>query len=301
MTANNSLSSPSKKPLYLFLELVTLFAAISYGVAFAMGDDNRTGGIVLLQFSPMLAAFITKLVFQRNLRGFGWGWGKIRYQAAAYVLAFLIPLITFSLVWFLGFGGFYNEAFILEAQVGIASSFGINISSPYLVMVMLILLNGTLGLILAFGGIGEELGWRGFLVPELYKHYDFTKTALISGIIWAIYHWPLIILLLGPRLGVASLPMLVISLVAGIGLSTIMAWLRLKSGSVWTAVIFHMALNIHIQGFFQNITVKTSWLTNYISGEHGLMLALVAAAFSYWAWTKRNSISHINTNFGAQT
>jgi len=61
----------SKKPIYLFLLLVTVFAAIGYTVAFKMGDDNRTGGIFLVQFSPLVAAFITKLVFQRNLRGLG--------------------------------------------------------------------------------------------------------------------------------------------------------------------------------------------------------------------------------------
>ena len=280
-----------RRPLYTFLALVTIFAAIGYSVAFMMGDDNRTGGIFLVQFSPMVAAIITRLVFQRNLRGFGWGWGKTRYQAVAYGLAFLLPLVSFALVWLLGFGGFSDEAYIAEAQTAFADKFGLNISSPWLVLLAAIALNGTLGLFIAFGGIGEELGWRGFLVPELYKHYDFTKTALISGTIWAVFHWPLLILLMGPRLGVSPWPMLAISLVAGIGLSTIMAWLRLRSGSVWTAVIFHLGLNIHTQGFFQNLTTETSWLTNYVSGEHGLMLALVSAAIGYWFWTKRGELT----------
>jgi membrane protease YdiL (CAAX protease family) len=166
----------SKKPIYLFLLLVTIFAAFGYTVAFKMGDDNRTGGIFLVQFSPLVAGFITKLVFQRNIRGLGWGWGKTRYQAAAYGLGFLLPLISFSLVWLFGFGGFYDHAWIAEAQTGIADMFGINISATWVVMLVLIAVNGTVGMLVAFGGIGEELGWRGFLVPELYKHYDFTKT-----------------------------------------------------------------------------------------------------------------------------
>ena len=84
--------------------------------------------------------------------------------------------------------------------------------------------------------------------------------------------------------------MLFFTLIAGIGLSTIMAWLRLRSGSVWTAVIFHMALNIHTQGFFQNLTIETSWLTHYFSGEHGLMLAIVSAAAAYLFWRKRGEL-----------
>ena len=290
MTEINMAHPTDKRPLYTFLVLVTAFATIGYAVAIAMGDDNRAGGVVLVQFAPLVAAFITKFVFQRNLRGLGWGWGKTRYQAAAYGLAFMLPLVTFSLVWLFGFGGFYDVAFITEAQTGIADKLGLNISSPWGVMLFLVAFGGTVGMLAALGGIGEEMGWRGFLVPELYKHYDFTKTAVFSGVIWAIYHWPLLIFLMAPRLGVSPLPMLVISLVAGIGLSTIMAWLRLRSGSVWTAVIFHMALNVNTQGFFQNLTTETSWLTHYISGEHGLMLALVSAAFGLWFWRKRELI-----------
>jgi membrane protease YdiL (CAAX protease family) len=158
-------------------------------------------------------------------------------------------LVNFSLVWLFGFGGFYDTAFIGEAQTGIEDMFGMNIELPYVLMLVLLVLGGTLGLYIAFGGIGEELGWCGFLVPELFKHYDFTKTALISGVIWSVYHWPLVFFLMAPRLGVATVLLLVFVTIAGIGLSTIMAWLRLKSGSVWTTVIFDMALNVHIQGF----------------------------------------------------
>lgn len=287
VTDINTALPTNKRPLFLFLALVIFFATIGYAVALTMGDDNRTDGIFIVQFAPLVAAFLTKFVFQRNLRGLGWGWGKTQYQIAAFGLAFLLPLISFGLVWLLGFGGFYNMAFIAEAQSDIANSFGMNIGSPWVTMLALLVLGGTLGLFVAIGGIGEELGWRGFLVPELYKHYDFTKTALISGVIWAIYHWPLIIFLMAPRLGISPIPLMSFSLVAGIGLSTIMAWFRLRSGSVWTAVIFHMALNVHTQGFFQNLTVKTSWLTHYVSGEHGLMLALVSAAAGCWFWSRR--------------
>jgi len=41
--------------------------------------------------------------------------------------------------------------------------------------------------------LGEEIGWRGFLVPELYKNNSFLKTAMISGAIWALWHYPIII------------------------------------------------------------------------------------------------------------
>lgn len=119
---------------------------------------------------------------------------------------------------------------------------------------------------------------------------EFTKTSLISGVIWAVYHFPLLIFLYAPSRNISPWPLMVFAIIAGIGLSTIMAWLRIKSGSVWTVVIFHGALNTFNQTIFQNLTTETSSLTHYISGEHGLMLAFVAAGVAYLFWRKRDSL-----------
>jgi membrane protease YdiL (CAAX protease family) len=247
--------------------------------------------MALLSFSPAVSAIVTKLIYQRNVRGLGWIWGKTRYQLISLVLPFGIGLVSFGLVWLLGFGGFSSDAFIAEAQSGIAESLGLNITSVVVMYLILILLNGTVGLLLpGIFAFGEELGWRGFLVPELNKHVSFTQTGLISGVIWTAFHFPLLIGLVAPRLGISAWPLLISSMIGGVGLSIIIAWLRLKSGSVWTAVIFHAALNAHNQGFFQNMTTETSSLTHYISGEYGLMFALVSAVVAYFFWRKRDSL-----------
>ncbi|EPJ52912.1 MAG: hypothetical protein OFPI_12240 [Osedax symbiont Rs2] len=286
----NKLIQSSKKPLYMFGILVSIFAAIGYTVCFAMGDENRSSGILIVQFSPLLAALITKLVLQKNLYGMGWRLGKIRYLSSAYVLAFFIAALSAVLVWVFGFADLLINPFAKEVKAGINQSFGLAISSDMVILLTLIVINGTIGLFIAFAAIGEELGWRGLLVPELYKHFSFTKTALISGIIWAIYHFPLVIGLVADRLEIIAWPMLVSLLIASIGLSVISAWYRLKSGSVWPVILFHAALNIHNQGFFQNITVKNSEISNYVSGEYGLMLAVVTSLVAVWFWRKRNEL-----------
>ncbi|MGL1894261.1 MAG: CPBP family intramembrane metalloprotease [Spirochaetaceae bacterium] len=277
----------SKKPLFLFLILTTIFSTLCYFFAFS-SETNLTGGFFLLQFSPGVSAILTKLFFQKNLKGLGWKWGKLKYQLISWSLPFIICLISFGLVWIMGFGAFGNESFILEAQTGLAKTFNLNIESPVLIMIILIVVNSTIGLLIGFAAIGEEIGWRGFLVVELNKHFNFTKTSLISGILWGLYHVPLLIIIVVPKLNVSIWPLLLFTLTSSIGLSCIMAWLRIKSGSVWTAVIFHAALNIHIQGFFQNLTSQTSSLTNYISGEQGLMMALITLVIASIFWKKRN-------------
>ena len=41
------------------------------------------------------------------------------------------------------------------------------------------------------GPAGEEIGWRGFLVPELAQVLPFTGVALVSGLIWASWQYPI--------------------------------------------------------------------------------------------------------------
>jgi membrane protease YdiL (CAAX protease family) len=220
----------------VFLGLLVELASFSYVLIFTAGnDDDRTGGFALLQFSPAISALVTKLVYQRNVRGLGWGWGKTRYQVAGLLLPLALGLVGFGLVW-LTVGGFYDGSFIAELQSEMAETLGFDVTSPYITMLILLLVTGTVGLLLpGIFAFGEELGWRGFLVPELYKHVNFTKTALISGVIWSVYHYPLVIGIEVDELGVNTAYLLITVTVGGIGLSTIMAWLRLKSGSVWTA------------------------------------------------------------------
>jgi membrane protease YdiL (CAAX protease family) len=279
------------RPLFVFLGLVVVLASFSCVLIFTSGnDDDRTGGFALLQFSPAISALVTKLVYQRNLRGLGWGWGKTRYQVAAVLLPLALGLVGFGLVW-LTVGGFYDGSFIAELRGEMADTLGFDVTSPYVVMLMLLVVSGTVGLLIpGFFAFGEELGWRGFLVPELYKHASFTKTALMSGLIWSVYHYPLVIGIEADELGVNTAYLLMTVTVGGIGLSTIMAWLRLKSGSVWTAVLFHAALNSYNQGFFESLTETTSNLTDYLSGEFGLLMSLVAAFTGYLFWRKRDAL-----------
>jgi len=283
----------TNKRIITFLIIVTLLAGVIYTQMIFSGDVRGGSGLgPLLQYSPAIATIITLLIYQRNLKGLDWGLGKIRYLLVSWGLPFLLTLVGFGLVWLFGFGGFYNETFILEAVTEINQTFGTTITSPYVGMGVMLLTNSTIGVLFsAIFSVGEEIGWRGFLVPELYKTRNFTETALISGVIWSVFHYPLLIWTVAPELGVPLWYLIPVTTFSGTGLSLIMAWLRLKSGSLWTAVIFHAAINIYLQGFFQPLTTQTSYLTPYISGEQGLSMALVTAVVAYYFWRKRDELN----------
>ena len=91
---------------------------------------------------------------------------------------------------------------------------------------------------------GEEFGWRGYLLPKLLP-LGMRKAAIIMGIIWGVWHWPVIAMGHNYGLGYPGAPwlgmlaMVWFTFVAG----TFLAWVTIRGGSVWPAVIGHAAVN----------------------------------------------------------
>ncbi|MFN3593534.1 MAG: type II CAAX prenyl endopeptidase Rce1 family protein [Thiobacillaceae bacterium] len=54
---------------------------------------------------------------------------------------------------------------------------------------------GSPGVLFLFltGPLGEEFGWRGYLLPALLKRWSFAKSSLVIGLWWALWHWPLML------------------------------------------------------------------------------------------------------------
>jgi membrane protease YdiL (CAAX protease family) len=88
--------------------------------------------------------------------------------------------------------------------------------------------------------LGEELGWRGFLLPHLLPLGQW-KAILISGIIWGIWHAPAIVQGLNylgyPILGIFMM------IIFCILLGTIFSWLYLNTKSPWVAALAHGSIN----------------------------------------------------------
>src|SRR5207245_2472696 len=258
--------------LTTYLCLTFGLSAILWWLIVRAGSLGAHGGayVFALMWCPGTSGLATRLIFQHNLRGEGWRGFFTRWSALAYLLPLGYASVVYGIVWLTGLGRF--------------DSIRLHYTALYF------LVFGSLQSLLS--ATGEELGWRGFLVPTLARTMSLTKVGLISGAIWAAWHVPLIVFAdynngAPPAYSVLCFVVMVTSM--GIPF----AWLRLRSGSVWPAAILHASHNLFVQGFFDRATVDTG-PTRYLTSEFGAGLALAFVALAWAFWRQRASVTAPN-------
>ncbi len=288
----------TSKPAITFLLITFALSSIFYSLIIYNGKLQSGFGLYVtgLMWCPGLSALITSYILGRNISELGWKWGKTKYQLKSYLTPLLYTFIAYIIIWSFGWGNFYNKELVTE----ISTSFGLTQLPSELVIVFYFILMGTLGMASsASTAIGEEIGWRGFLVPELSKKFNYTKTSLISGIVWAIWHFPILIFA-DYNNGTPYWYSLMCFSVMIISISFIFSWFRLKSNSLWTGVILHASHNLFIQSIFTPLTKNTE-NTKYFIDEFGIVVPIVCLCFAIYFWKKRfqlisspNEISNTN-------
>ena len=273
--------------LEYFFPITFALSAIFYFLIIYSGKVGGGAGqyVIGLMWCPGISALITMKILKRNISELGWKWGETKHQVKSYLIPLLYVFIAYAIIWSFGLGGFYNE----EMVSWIKESLGLGEISDGLSIVLYFLLVGVFGIFYNMSAaLGEEIGWRGFLVPELYKSQGFTKTSLITGFIWGVWHLP-ILLFADYNSGTPSWYAMPCFIVMAIGISFIYTWFRMKSGSLWTAVILHGSHNLFIQNIFTPLTKDTGNTAYYID-EFGIVLPIVAIGIAIYFWTKRKEL-----------
>ena len=270
--ANTLLKTDPKRVVVAYLILVFALSAIFWWIIAVKPQAAIDTGILhhsifLLMWCPAVAAIITRLAFQKNLQGFGWKIGDLRWWLAAMIIPILVGLVQFGTAWLTGLAPFLPEqaALFLSIQFPGGLIFGLcsNIISA----------------------TGEEIGWRGLLVPELGRFTTFTWIALISAFIWFCWHVP--VMLSGGYGGSGGLVYsMIIFFLSMIGGSTLFAWIRLRSGSIWPAVLLHGFDNYFVQVFYPAITAKTE-AGEMMLGEFGWYVVIISMVIGLLFWYLR--------------
>ncbi len=283
MTANQN-----RNQLALYLLLALVFSSVFYGLIIKSGHIASADGlyVVGLMWSPAMAAMVACRSFGQTLDRLGWKWGETRYQIMSYFTPLAYAAIAYLAVWLFHRGGFYDHAFIART----AQRFGLGTMPQSAMIAIYFVLSATAGMAPGCArALGEEIGWRGFLVPQLAQQFSFTTTVLVSGLIWSLWHYPILIFADYS----SNTPVwfeLTCFTVMVVSSSFIFTWMRLKSGNLWTCTVLHASHNLFIQRFFDPMTLDTGH-TRYFIGEFGAVLPLVTIGFAFYFWTRRHELT----------
>lgn len=232
-------------------------------------EENIPYAAVLI-FSPAVISLVVNFIYEKNIKGFGWKWQDTKLHLYSYFIPMVYIVAAYGSVLLFGLAGLNYKA----------------ISELGFLGVLMIPTVGITGVILQV--LGEEIGWRGFLLNNLYKKIGFAKASMLTGIIWALFHYPL--LLMGNYNNGAT-PIwyaLIFFTIAILGANTIINWLYIKSGSIWTAVIFHSVHNSLLNDI-DPLIINTK-ITPYLLTEFGAVLALTILITAIYFWKKRDEL-----------
>ena len=252
----------------IFTVLVLLMALVAALVIRALGITSGFVAAALYMFTPAEAALIMLLIVTRD--GFsreGWkvlGLHRLGLNVwwIAFLAALLVSLVATAIVWATPLA----SVVVPEDGVG-GRLIGF--------VIQVVLFTFTLAL-------GEEIGWRGYLLPMLFS-VGWTRALILVGLIHAAWHMPMIFLTplyhsAGNRLIV--LPLFVGTIVAA---SFFLGYLRIYTGSVWPASIGHSVHNA-AWGTLAAFTATSSpvVVNEYLAGDNGILILVGTVIAAIW-------------------
>ncbi|MEM9286111.1 MAG: CPBP family intramembrane glutamic endopeptidase [Pseudomonadota bacterium] len=242
------------RTIRLFLLLTLVLTSIFGGL---MGYQGSTPPILMtgVMWSPGIAALLTCLIRRRPIANLPWRWGRWGWHWFAWLFPILYGLAIYLPVWTLGLGGssFGNTETLSNWTEALIGREAPSVAASFIYVGML----GTVGMVAAASrALGEEIGWRGLLIWELRKVMPFWAVGLLSGTIWAVWHWPAI-LFTDYNAGTGSFLLQVfIFTMATLPQGIVYAYITFRSESLWPAVILHASHNLFIQRIFTPLTEK---------------------------------------------
>jgi membrane protease YdiL (CAAX protease family) len=130
--------------------------------------------------------------------------------------------------------------------------------------------------------LGEEIGWRGFLLSRLTTALTRRRAWLVTGALHAVFHLPLLLLTTtyqseGNRLIILPMVLATITL-SGVAYG----WIRELSGGVWAPSVLHNAFNTFFETLAAGAVAGSAATLAYVTTETGIFTLLTVAAVATW-------------------
>ena len=252
----------------LELKRLIIYLVLSFGLSWAIFFAFNYSGfqwdgsrpemeqfIGLGMFMPFAAHILTRIITKEGfamtgkdsiMLGMSFKEKKWKY----YVFALLTPWLYFEVMHLLALvlvPQSFDPGLLKELEVGEVFAY----IYPFITI--------TSCAIVSSAALGEEGGWRGYMMPKLMKLMSAPKAIIVGGVIWGIWHAPLTCA--GHNFGtdypgfpyVGIIIMCLFCTLMGIMLT----YITMKTGSIWPAAFMHAVNNGNpsILKFFLNTDI----------------------------------------------
>ena len=245
----------SKKQIIIFLIVAFTGGWILQAIASVFANQGTLTGrsvfgilTIVNMFMPTLGVLIAGISFKKM------GWRpqikkNLKWIAFSMWMPALLSLVG-ALLYFAIFPTHLDLSFETLrqslGQEGMAQMQAQGVSYPLYVLISTVGSVTYAPLINTVVALGEELGWRGFLYPQLKARFGRKTGRLLGGVIWGAWHWPLI-WLTGYEYGAAYFGFPVVGMLLfcfiTVGWGILHDRLYEISGSIWVPALFHGAIN----------------------------------------------------------
>jgi membrane protease YdiL (CAAX protease family) len=279
--ADSNIRLRARRGLIIYFAVLVPFSAVFE----ALMIKGNSSWVWALMWTPAAASLVARLVLRDGFGDVSFRFGGRRGWKAigvAAIFPIVVGAIAYGIAWTTGLVQFDPR------PIALAARYVPEATSPAVVFLINVAVAATIVTVYsARTAAGEEIGWRGYMLTRLVDA-AVPKPILTSGVIWGLWHVPLIlggVYLIGPPPFLAAL----LWMVTATAFSFVFARVRLETGSVWPAITLHSAWNAIIQAAFDRASHGTRpelWI-----GESGILVALTmvaaAIAFSCGRWTIR--------------
>ena len=186
----------TKKRLIIFIVITfiiawTFFLMLRF-LDIPYGQMNSIIYLIAAMFAPTLGNILTRLITKEGFKNM-YLRPNFKGHVKAYLLIFFMPSILLFIsgaVYFLIMPNMLDRDLTAINQLVSMKGGGISVQTIIITLVLQIVFAGPI--INLIPTLGEELGWRGYLLPKLQEYFSDKKAVIITGVIWGLWHAPII-------------------------------------------------------------------------------------------------------------
>lgn len=282
-------NTTKQRILYLSLVLGTCY--LLFGAALLIKNDigHSVYGILQKGFTafPVLAALITRKITKDKSP---WRFSlKVWKRPWLWLFCAFVPGILIALgagLYFMIFPEAFSGSFHyggLFALAGAEADGVMQLDSPVQFWIVTIAISAAF-IPIQLLELGEEIGWREYLLPKQIERYGLRRAVLVNGLLWGIAHMPLIYFGFNYSLDNPGAPWsnMVMMLLVCMTLGIILSYVMVISGNVMYPAIVHGVVNVIGEvAVYLSVTEKSGLLGPNPTGLIGMSGLILCAAMMF--------------------